>query len=263
MIKLKGLSVTEVDNLMPYGILPEDMIFLGYRGSITHGTYRPPKHPNSIDDKDLIGVFGGSVEHYLGFGRKETAEKVYKEWDCVYYEIRKMVALLKKGNPNVLSTLWLPDKHILKTSDIWDTLIDHRELFVTKQAYHAFAGYAASQFKRMDHLAYNGRMGEKRKQLVQKHGYDTKNAAHLIRLLNMAIEFLTEGRMYVERPEAPELLAIKDGKYSLEEVKAKAEVLFQQAKAAYQSSTLPDSPDDHEIEWLCVGLVEDALHHAG
>lgn len=34
-------------------------------------------------------------------------------------------------------------------------------------------------------------MGEKRKQLVAKHGYDTKNASHLIRLLRMGMEFLT------------------------------------------------------------------------
>lgn len=259
MRKLKGLSVQETDNLMPNSLLPEEMVFLGYRGSITHGTYRPSKHPNSIDDKDLIGVFMGEPEHYLGFGRKETFEIVYKEWDCVYYEVRKMIHLLKRGNPNVLSTLWLPEKHILQSSNAWNMILEAKELFVTKQAYHAFAGYAASQFKRMDHLAFNGRMGDKRKQLVQKHGYDTKNAAHLIRLLNMAIEFLTEGRMYVERPEAPELLSIKDGAYSLEDIKAKAEVLFQQAKTAYQDSTLPDSPDEREIEELCINIISRAL----
>jgi len=34
-------------------------------------------------------------------------------------------------------------------------------------------------------------------------GYDSKNAAHLIRLLRMGIEFLTEGKMYVERADVP------------------------------------------------------------
>jgi len=42
-------------------------------------------------------------------------------------------------------------------------------------------------------------MGKKRRELVMRVGYDSKNAAHLIRLLRMGIEFLTEGTMYVER----------------------------------------------------------------
>lgn len=46
------------------------------------------------------------------------------------------------------------------------------------------------------------------RQLVRRVGYNAKNAAHLIRLLRMGIEFLTEGTLYVERADAPELLDI-------------------------------------------------------
>jgi len=56
-----------------------------------------------------------------------------------------------------------------------------------------------------------GYMGKKRRELVRRVGYDAKNAAHLIRLLRMGIEFLTEGTLYVERPDAAELLDIKRG----------------------------------------------------
>jgi len=51
----------------------------------------------------------------------------------------------------------------------------------------------------------------KRRELVRRLGYDAKNAAHLIRLLRMGIEFLTEGTLHVERVDAPELLDIKHG----------------------------------------------------
>jgi hypothetical protein len=57
--------------------------------------------------------------------------------------------------------------------------------------------------------------------------YDSKNAAHLIRLLRMGIEFLIEGAMYVERADGPELLEIKRGGWTLGKVKAEAERLFQ------------------------------------
>jgi hypothetical protein len=56
-----------------------------------------------------------------------------------------------------------------------------------------------------------GYMGKKRRELVMRVGYDSKNAAHLIRLLRMGIEFLTEGALHVERADGPELLEIKRG----------------------------------------------------
>jgi len=52
-------------------------------------------------------------------------------------------------------------------------------------------------------------MGAKRKSLVEKFGYDTKNAAHLILLLRMGIEFLSVGVLHVKRHDAQELLEIK------------------------------------------------------
>jgi hypothetical protein len=81
-------------------------------------------------------------------------------------------------------------------------MLDNRQLFVGKHVYEAFAGY-----------------GDKRKQLVLRHGYDSKNAAHLIRLLRMCVEFMKNGELVVSRPDAAELLDIKAGKWTLEQVK--------------------------------------------
>ena len=63
-----------------------------------------------------------------------------------------------------------------------------------------------------------GRMGAKRKELVEKFGYDTKNASHLIRLLKMGIEALTTGELLIERPDNNMLLEIKRGEWKLERV---------------------------------------------
>ena len=98
-------------------------------------------------------------------------------------------------------------------------------------------------------------MGKKRRELVMRVGYDSKNAAHLIRLLRMGIEFLTEGTMYVERADGPELLEIKRGAWPLEKVKAEAERLFQLAQEAYVRSSLPAEPDRNCAEKLCVKMI--------
>lgn len=107
-----------------------------------------------------------------------------------------------------------------------------------------------------------GYMGEKRKQLVLKHGYDAKNVAHAIRLLRMCIEYLRTGEMLVERPDAEELRAIKTGKWDLARVKTHAADLFLEAKSAYENSTLPDQPDRVGAEKLLIEILEDHLRRA-
>jgi hypothetical protein len=104
-----------------------------------------------------------------------------------------------------------------------------------------------------------GYMGDKRKQLVLEHGYDSKNAAHLIRLLRMCIEVLTTGEMHVKRPDAAELIDIKRGKWPLESVKSLSTSLFLEAKAAWEKSELPAAPDRKGAEALLVELVWDHL----
>ncbi len=105
-----------------------------------------------------------------------------------------------------------------------------------------------------------GYMGEKRKRLVLEHGYDTKNAAHLIRLLRMGAEFLATGEMLVYRTDdRQELLDIKAGKWSLEEVKTEAERGFAACKEALAKSTLPEKPNRDRAEALLVETLEAAL----
>jgi len=252
---MKGLSTEEKDMIVPQGT-----VLLGYRGSIAHGMYIPSSDPDSIDDKDIMGVCIPPLNNYLGFAHFEQKEKQYKEWDSVVYEIRKYFRLLLKSNPNVMSLLWLPRELYIKRTPIGNQLVENRDLFVSKQAYHSFNGYAYGQFKRMTHFKFEGYMGVKRKQLVEKFGYDTKNAAHLIRLLRMGIEFLTEGRLYVHRKDGEQLLSIKRGEWSLDLVKDEAAHLFRLAEEAYVASKLPSEPDRKEAERLLMSIIMEHFH---
>jgi len=230
-----------------------------YRGSIAHGMYVPKSDPNSIDDKDVMAVCVPPLEYYFGlkqYGSRGTKEIMRGEWDIVVYELKKMVSMLSSGNPNVLAALWLNDKHYMKITEAGQLLIDNRELFVGKHVYRSFTGYAHSQLKKMTQFTFEGYMGKKRKALVEKFHYDCKNAAHLIRLLRMGIEFLVDGELYVERHDAQQLLAIKRGEWTLEEVKAESDRLFKQAEEVYIKSDLPKGVDTDKINELCVEVLE-------
>jgi predicted nucleotidyltransferase len=246
--------------------LMEWCIMQCYRGSIAHGMYVPNSNPNSIDDKDVMAVCIPPPAYYFGlkeFGSRGTKEIKRDEWDIVIYEVRKMINLLAKGNPNVLMALWLEDKHYISQKDTWKIIKENRNLFSGKHVYRSFTGYAHGQLHRMTHHAFEGYMGAKRKQLVEQFGYDTKNAAHLIRLLRMGIEFLTDGVLYVERHDAQQLLEIKCGEWTLEQVKAESDRLFATAEQAYISSVLPNGPDMEKINLLCIGVVFEELHSRG
>ncbi len=57
-----------------------------------------------------------------------------------------------------------------------------------------------------------------RTELEAKYQIDTKHAMHLIRLLKMCEEILTTGEVIVKRPDAQELLDIRHGKWTYDEV---------------------------------------------
>ena len=252
------------DILDEYKGLGEWSILTVYRGSIAHGTYMPAKDPHSIDDKDVMAICVPPMDHFVGlrrFGSRGTQEIKRDEWDIVVYEIRKAISLLAQGNPNILQILWMEPRHKITSSVAGDHLLASRDIFVGKHVYKPFVGYARAQFEKMRRVEFHGRMGAKRKGLVMEFGYDTKNAAHLVRLLRMGIEFLATGELMVERPDAAELVGIKRGEWTLEQVEREADRLFSKIEDALIHSTLPERPDLDKINDLCATMVRWTWDH--
>lgn len=111
------------------------------------------------------------------------------------------------------------------------------------------------RFRKLHHEHFSGYMGEKRKAMVRKYQYDVKNAAHLIRLLRMGIEFLETGELHVFRTsDADELKRIKRGGWTLDQVKAQAEELFGRIEQARARSPLPSRPDEAAANALIIEM---------
>lgn len=108
------------------------------------------------------------------------------------------------------------------------------------------------------HAAY---MGEKRRGLVVRHGYDTKNAAHLVRLLKMCVGFLKTGEMEVYRTtDADQIRSIKRGEWPLEHVKVYAQSLFDETRQAREDSPLPYGIDVRAVSDLITSITIEALN---
>ena len=96
---------------------------------------------------------------------------------------------------------------------------------------------------------------ETRAALEEKFKFDTKHAMHLVRLLKMCQEILTEGVVRVHRPDAQELLDIRNGKFDYEWLIKWAEETDQSLNAAYEASTLQYSADYAAIDALYREIV--------
>ena len=246
-------------------LFPDNLVLMAYRGSVAHNMYIPNTDPNSVDDIDLMGVYMAPKEYYIGLGNpidvdtkvdyRRAIDKFVGKYDVVSYEFRKFVNMLLKSNPNVLGMLWLNENHYLKKTEAGQLLIDNRALFVSTLAYQSFTGYSYSQLKKIKHGSNKGYMGEKRKELVKKFGFDPKMASHSIRLLRMGMEFLTTGELNVAREDASQLLEIKRGEWTLEQVKNEAQRLFNLTDEAYIRSKLPTKPDYVQVEKIVMEVI--------
>lgn len=97
---------------------------------------------------------------------------------------------------------------------------------------------------------------EKRKIIEAKHGYDTKHAMHLVRLINMAKEILKDGTLTVYRPEREELKSIRNGGWSFERLQAFSKESDVELNELAAKSPLRDSPDHKGIAKLYVEVCE-------
>lgn len=99
----------------------------------------------------------------------------------------------------------------------------------------------------------------KRAALEAQHGYDTKHALHLVRLMRMGVEILEEGIVRVRRPDREQLLSIRAGAWPYETLIEEAEALQARIQAARASSTLPERPDHEALDALCVQTIQEVL----
>ncbi len=88
------------------------------------------------------------------------------------------------------------------------------------------------------------------------HGknYDSKNMMHTFRLLDMANEILTSGKIIVKRPNRDELLTIRRGEADYDDLIERANKKMINIEKAYEKSTLQEAPNLAKIEALLVKL---------
>lgn len=205
-------------------------------------------------DDDFMAVFLEPMESVYMRAKMETVQLRDKpvgvrseagDVDCTAYSLRHFAKLAAGGNPSVLTLLSAPDNAVVNETPAGAALRSPvmQQLFASKLAAPRFKGYMMRQKERM--LGERGGHMPKRPELVEKYGFDTKYANHVLRLGIQGCEFLERGYMTLPMHEdhVAMLLRVRNGEYSFDQVVRMIEAVEHDLAMASEVSELPDEPD--------------------
>ena len=243
------------------------LVYLTKMGSIAYGCNTP------TSDTDYYGVcvpplsylnpYGlGKSDFILGFGTQPPKFEQYQSMgvgqgnhavvDVTVFSVIKFFELCKNNNPNIIDALFTPDDCLEYCHPAFKHVRDNRRLFLSKLAIPKFVGYATSQMHKMQIKTVEP--GHKRYEGIQRLGYDSKYALHLIRLLCEAEQILAEGDLDLRR-NAKLLKQIRSGHYSLDELHSMFTEKLEVLNSTPHDASLPDVPDEQKLKEMLLECI--------
>lgn len=193
-----------------------------------------------------------NLEQIFGYIKSEV-----ERWNLTQYGLDNMAA------NDLKETIW---ELVLNVSQIdvnWDNWPQAYEAGVIKKLAAEFnlsdevvdllnreVQYKKASVNYKSWLRWKAERNPARRELELKSGYDTKHASHLVRLMRMGYEILTEGKVIVKRPDREEILGVKNGAWSYEQVMDFAKDMQQKLDEAYSKTKLPKSVNFEKVNAL-------------
>jgi uncharacterized protein len=224
-------------------------------GSGLHGTA-----VEGQDDRDEMGICVEPPEYVVGLDefeqyifrtRPEGARSGPGDLDLTVYSLRKWMRLAVNGNPTVLLPLFVPDEHVVATTELGEDLRARSDMIISRQAGKRFAGYLNSQRESL--LGLKAGRHTNRPELVELYGFDTKFAMHMVRLGIQGVELLETGRISlpVAEPWLTWLRDLRQGRHTKDEALEAAADLEARLEVLIDTSPLPGRPNPGDVNrWL-------------
>jgi hypothetical protein len=231
-------------------------------GSTLHGT----SVDDGLEDLDLMAIVLEDKLDFIGFNPKDTwvtrtkPEGVRSEagdTDYVAYGLNKYLSLALKGNPTILLALFASPISIRQITKEGRELQALAPKIISKKVFAPFRGYMDQQHKRL--LGTAGQMNVTRPELIEKYGFDTKYAGHIIRLGIQGKQLLDTGRLILpmNKSDRDLVVGVRTGKYTLDQVSELVKELESQLVSSYNTSILPENPDTLYVEnWMIKSYMD-------
>jgi predicted nucleotidyltransferase len=198
-------------------------------------------------DKTVPHNFEQWQQHHI----VDASFKPPRDYDCTVFNITKYFRLCADGNPNMIDSLFVPRQCITHSTQVGTLVRENRHLFLSKKCWHTFKGYAYQQMHKMTIKDPKG----KRKEYIEKYGYDIKFAYHVVRLLNEVEQLLIEGDLDLMR-NREQLKDIRRGNWSEEKIIEYFNEREKDLESLYKNSDLPHKPQYGKIRELLYECLE-------
>lgn len=247
-------------------------------GSTIHGT-----NVDAQDDRDEMAIVVEPMDYVIGLKHWETTVHRTQpdgvrsgpgDLDLVYHSLRKFCRLAALGNPTILIPLFVADRGVISITKLGFELIAKRDMFLSRHAGKSFLGYMESQRKRLAG-EQGSRHGRPRQELIDKYGFDTKYAGHIIRLGLQGVELMRTARMSLPMSEEHQarIRSIRTGQVELNDVLTQGGELERELRDLLDSTPLPREPDKDAIDlflryayidtWGCMEIPRPSRTRAG
>jgi predicted nucleotidyltransferase len=163
-----------------------------------------------------------------------------RQYDITIYNIVKYFKLCANGNPNMIDSLFVPNRCVTFMTPIGEYVRENRKLFLSKKCWHTFKGYSYAQLHKMNIKQPEG----KRKLTVEKYGYDVKFAYHLVRLLDEIEQIMLTGDLDLEQ-NREQLKAIRRGEWTQGQV----ERHFEGKEKLLEKLAVDTREIPHKVQW--------------
>jgi predicted nucleotidyltransferase len=120
---------------------PDHVLFSCVAGSRAYGTQ------TQESDEDIRGLYAVPAAAYLNLDQP-LPQLADERGNVIYFSLRRFIELLTVANPNLLELLFMPSDCVQTCTPEMESLIQSRDLFVTRQCGDTHIGYAMSQIKK-------------------------------------------------------------------------------------------------------------------
>lgn len=171
--------------------------------------------------------------------------------DLTIYSLKKFLRLATYGNPNVVELLFINGECLLTRNTVGAELQSLYPYIVSREAGRRYLGYMEAQKQRL--LGERGQMRVTRTTLIDKYGYDTKYASHVLRLGYQGVELLETGKLELPMrgPAQEFIMNVKKGLVPFDDVTNIVGVLETSIKDLIKDGPLQSRPNYEVVEsWM-------------
>ena len=185
-------------------------------------------------------------QHHIKF-----SDKI--EYDFCIYNITKYFRLVMENNPNMIDSIFVPERCITFITPIGQLIRDNRYLFLSKKVFHTFRGYSYQQLHKMNIKESNP--NSKRYESIIKHGFDVKFGYHVVRLLEECKQILEEKDLDLERSREM-LKSIRRGEWKKKDIENYFDRNKTYLEKLYHDSDLQYQPQHENIRELLITCLK-------